>query len=183
MNQVVSQSKPKSKVCADEIDKKILDILQNDCRLSFNKVASRAGISVGTSYNRIKNLEALNIVKGYTLLIDYAKLGYVITALIFVQVKGGHLMSVEREIAEEKSVVAVYDVTGEFDAVVIAKFKDRNSLNIFIKHLAAMTHVKRTITNVSMNTIKEDFRLMFPDAKSKMQENGETITCPKIRLE
>jgi Lrp/AsnC family transcriptional regulator for asnA, asnC and gidA len=53
----------------------------------------------------------------------------------------------------------VYDVTGEFDATVIAKFKDRNSLNTFIKHIAALPYVKRTITNVSLNTVKEDFRI------------------------
>jgi Lrp/AsnC family transcriptional regulator, regulator for asnA, asnC and gidA len=162
MNQVVSQSKPKPKICVDEIDRKIINLLQEDCRLSFNKVAARTGISVGTAYNRIKSLEALRILKDYTLIIDYARLGYVLTALIFVQAEGAHLKSVEKEIAEDTNVVAVYDVTGEFDAAVIAKFKDRNTLNIFIKRLAAMTHVKRTITNVSLNTVKEDFRLMFP---------------------
>ena len=182
MNRIVSQDKPKRKPL-DKIDNQILSLLQEDSRLSFNKVASRTGISVGTAYNRIKSLEELRIMKNYTLLLDYAKLGYGITALIFVQAEGGHLMAVEKEIGEDANVVAVYDVTGEFDAVVIAKFKDRNALNIFIKHLAAMTHVKRTITNISLNAVKEDFRLMFFDAKSKMQEHGETIICPKTRQE
>jgi DNA-binding Lrp family transcriptional regulator len=161
MNQVVSKSKSKTIECIDQTDTKILNILQEDCRLSFSKVASRTGISVGTAYNRIKRLEEQRFVKGYTLLVDFAKLGFSITALIFVQAEGEHLKAVEKEIAEDINVVAVYDVTGEFDAAVIAKFKDRNALNIFIKHLAAMTHIKRTMTNVSLSTVKEDFRLKF----------------------
>jgi Lrp/AsnC family transcriptional regulator, regulator for asnA, asnC and gidA len=161
MNQVDPQFKPKTEACVDAIDRQILKVLQEDCRLSFNKIAARTGISVGTAYNRIKILEALRIVKGYTLLIDYATLSYPITTVIFVQAEGGHLIDVEKEIAEDSNVVAVYDVTGEFDAAIIAKFKDRNTLNIFIKHLAAMNYVKRTITNVSLNTVKEDFRLML----------------------
>jgi DNA-binding Lrp family transcriptional regulator len=143
----------------DFTDRHILNLLQDDCRLSFNKVASKADISVGTAYNRIKNLETRGFVKGYTARIDSAKMGYSLTAVIFVQTEGEHLPEVEKEIAEAKNVIAVYDVTGDFDATVIAKFKDRDDLNKFIKHLASMPHVKRTITNVSLNTVKEDFRI------------------------
>jgi Lrp/AsnC family transcriptional regulator for asnA, asnC and gidA len=146
----------------DPTDSHILNLLQDDCRLSFNKVASKADISVGTAYNHIKNLEARGFVKGYTALVDSAKLGYSLTAVIFVQTEGEYLADIEIEIAEAKNVIAVYDVTGEFDATVIAKFKDREDLNIFIKRLASKPHVRRTITNVSLNTVKEDFRIKLP---------------------
>ena len=143
----------------DTVDRQIINVLQEDCRLSFNKVAAKAKISVGTAYNRIKNLEAKGTIKSYTVLIDSVKLGYALTAVIFVQAEGEQFTAMEKEIAESNNVIAVYDVTGEFDAAVIAKFKDRNDLNTFIKHLAAAPHVKRTITNVSLSTVKEDFRV------------------------
>jgi Lrp/AsnC family transcriptional regulator, regulator for asnA, asnC and gidA len=146
----------------DSVDCRILNLLQEDCRLSFNKVAARANVSVGTAYNRIKNLESRGLVKSYTVLVDSANLGLGLTSVIFVQAEGENLTSVEKKIAEGVNVVAVYDVTGEFDAAVIAKFKDRSSLNGFIKDLAAMPHVKRTITNVSLDTVKEDFRVKLP---------------------
>ncbi len=154
-------SKNKPKICLDNVDTQILSLLQKDCRISFNKMAVGTGISVGTAYNRIKCMEENQTVKGYTLLLDYAKMGYPITALIFVQTEGAHFKNVEKEIANNTNVVTVYNVTGEFDAVIIGKFKDRNALNVFIKCVAAMNHVKRTITNVSLNTVKEDFRLML----------------------
>ena len=146
----------------DAVDRQILNLLQEDSRLSFNKVAGKAGISVGTAYNRIKKLEAKGVLKGYTVLVDAVKLGYGLTAIILVQAEGGYLTDVENKIAEATCVVAVYDVTGDYDAVVIAKFKDRNSLNAFIKHLSASPHVKRTLTNVALSTVKEDFRITIP---------------------
>ncbi|MCW4009374.1 MAG: Lrp/AsnC family transcriptional regulator [Candidatus Bathyarchaeota archaeon] len=146
----------------DNVDLQILNVLQEECRLSYNKIAARVQISVGTAYNRVKNLEAKGLLKGCSVLLEPLKLGYPLTAVVFVQAEGGHFASAEQEIAETDGVVAVYDVTGEFDAAVIAKFKDRNGLNAFIKHIAALPYVKRTITNVSLNTVKEDFRIKLP---------------------
>jgi Lrp/AsnC family transcriptional regulator, regulator for asnA, asnC and gidA len=149
----------------DAVDRVILGLLQEDCRLSFNKVAAKAGISVGTAYNRIKSLEAKGLLKGYTAVLDSAKLGYGLTAIVLVQAEGGYLVEVEQEIAKNSNVIAVYDVTGEFDAAVIAKFGDRNGLNAFIKQLSASPHVRRTVTNVALSTVKEDFRVRFPESK------------------
>jgi len=153
------ETNPDEKV--DTLDCKILYLLQEDSRSSFSKIAAKAGVSVGTAYNRIKKLEAQRLVKGYTVLIDSAKLGYELTAVIFVQADGEHLPDVTKEIAKASNVVAVYNVTGEFDVAVIAKFKDREELSSFIKHLASTSHVKRTITNVSLNMVKENFKVNF----------------------
>ena len=149
----------------DAVDYRIINLLQEDCRLSYNKVAARIGVSVGPAYNRIKILEAKGLLKGYSLVIDSSKLGYSLTAVIFVQAEGEHFVAVEREVAKADCVVAVYDVTGEFDAVVIAKFKGRSELSTFIKQLAAKSFVKRTVTCVSLSTVKEDFRFKFVESK------------------
>jgi len=102
-------------------------------------------------------------VKGYSLILDSVKSGYTLTAVIFVQADGNYLTATESEIARAENVLAVYDVTGEFDAVVIAKFKNREELNIFIKRLASAPHVKRTSTSVSLNVGKEDYRVNLPE--------------------
>lgn len=139
----------------------ILALLQEDSRLSFNKIAGRLGVSVGTAYNRLKNLEAAGIVKGYTVLLDSNKLGYDLTAIILIQVEGGHLEEVETQIAKSTDVIAVYDITGEYDAALVTKFKDRSMLNDFVKRLLFSPHVKRTVTNVALNVVKEDYQVKF----------------------
>jgi DNA-binding Lrp family transcriptional regulator len=145
----------------DDLDLRILSVLREDCRLSFNKIAKKLGISVGTAFNRIKNLERARILKGYTAIVDSAKLGYSLTAIIMVQAEGTFITDIENEIAEIANVVAVYDITGDYDATVIAKFKDRAGLNSFIKKLLIIPHIKRTVTNVALNIIKEDYGVEF----------------------
>jgi DNA-binding Lrp family transcriptional regulator len=154
----------------DPTDRRILSLLQQECRLSFSKVAEKTDVSVGTAYNRVKSLEARGLVKGYSLLLDSAKLGYTLTAVIFVQADGKYLTAAEKEIAQGENVLAVYDVTGDFDAVVIAKFRDREELNGFIKKMASAPHVKRTVTSVSLNVVKEDFRMNFLETEKPEAE-------------
>jgi DNA-binding Lrp family transcriptional regulator len=140
----------------EDIDLRILSLLQEDCRLSFNEIARKLGVSVGTALNHVKNLEKKGIVKGYTLILDSGKLGYSLTVIIMIQAEGSHLVDVEKEIAKSANAVAVYDITGDYDAVAIAKFKDRASLSAFIKNLLASPHVRRTVTHIALNVIKED---------------------------
>jgi len=143
----------------DEIDIKIIGLLQEDSRLSFNRIAKELGISVGTAYNRIRGLEEKGVLKGYTAIIDPVKVGYQLTAIILIQADGKYLLNVESEIARMNNVISVYDITGEFDVAVIARFKDRFDMNKFIKALLKMPYVKRTVTNVVLNVVKEDFRV------------------------
>jgi DNA-binding Lrp family transcriptional regulator len=102
-------------------------------------------------------LEAVGVVKGYTTVLDPAKLGYELTAIILIQATGKYLAEVEAEIAKANSVVAVYDITGDYDAAVITKFKDRPGLNDFVKNLLLNPHIKRTVTSVVLNVVKEDY--------------------------
>ena len=146
----------------DEIDLNILKVLQEYSRLSFNKIATKLKISTGTAYNRIKNLEEKGIIKGYSALVDHEKLGFTMTALILIQAEGIHLVKVENEIAKIKNVVSVYDITGDYDVAIIARFRDRIGLNNFVKKLLTISYVKRTVTNVVLNVIKEDLRIQLP---------------------
>ena len=70
------------------------------------------------------------------------------------------LADIENEIAKNDSVIAVYDITGDADMVVIAKFKTRELLSEFIKKISAISNVENTLTHLVLNTIKEDNRLI-----------------------
>jgi DNA-binding Lrp family transcriptional regulator len=143
----------------DDIDRKIIRLLQEDARKSFNKIAESLGIAVGTAYNRVKSLEDNGILKGYTIMLDSAKLGYGLTALILIEAEGRYLPEVENELATLDEVICIYDITGDYDIAVVARFKNRSTLNNFIKSTLKMPHVSRTVTNVVLNVVKEDFRV------------------------
>jgi DNA-binding Lrp family transcriptional regulator len=143
----------------DDVDRSIIRLLQEDSRKSFNKIAESLGIAVGTAYNRVKSLEDNGILKGYTVMVNSAKLGYGLTALILIEAEGRYLPEVEKELAKLDEVICIYDITGDYDIAVVARFKNRSTLNNFIKSTLKMPHVSRTVTNVVLNVVKEDFRV------------------------
>ena len=143
----------------DEIDKKIVNEYLQDSRLSYREIAKRLGLAVGTIMTRTKKLELQGIIKDYTVILDHNKLGYDLTAITEITVSKGKLIEMEKEIAKMKVTCAVYDVTGNNDAIIIAKFKNRQELNQFTKKLLSMPFVERTNTHIVLDTIKEDFRL------------------------
>jgi len=116
----------------DDIDLKIIRFLQEDSRRSFSKIADNLGIAVGTAYNRVKSLEDKGILKGYTITVDPIKLGYGLTALILIQAEGQYLSEVEKELAKLDDVICIYDITGDFDIAVVARFRSRDMLNKFM---------------------------------------------------
>jgi len=143
----------------DETDVKILKALTLDARLSSRQIAKQCGVSIGTVLSRIKRMESEGIIQGYSALLDHEKLGYELTVVSEITVSKGRLLEVESEIARLPNVCCVYDVTGLIDAIIVAKFKNREELGKFTKRLLAIPFVERTNTHVVLTSIKEDFRL------------------------
>lgn len=144
----------------DETDVKILKALTLDARLSSRQIAKQCGVSIGTALSRIRKMEAEGIIKGYSALLDQEKLGYELTVVTEITVSKGRLLEMENEIARIPNVCCVYDLTGLADAAIIAKFKNREDLSKFTKHLLSLPNVERTNTHVVLTTIKEDFRVV-----------------------
>jgi DNA-binding Lrp family transcriptional regulator len=144
----------------DETDVKILKALTADARLSSRQIAKQCGISIGTALSRIKKMEIEGIIKGYAALLDQEKLGYELTVVTEITVSKGRLLEMENEIARIPNVCCVYDLTGLADAAIIAKFKNREDLSKFTKHLLSLPNVERTNTHVVLTTVKEDFRVI-----------------------
>jgi DNA-binding Lrp family transcriptional regulator len=143
----------------DDIDRKLLAELMRDSRRSFRDLARTVNVSTTTAVARVKRLEELGIAKGYFVQTDHQKLGYELTAVTEIVASKGRLLEMEQEISKLPGVCAVYDVTGDTDGIVIAKFRDRESLSAFTKGLLSLPFVERTNTHVVLTTVKEDFRL------------------------
>lgn len=144
----------------DELDKKILQAYLSDSRVSYRELAHKLSVSTTTVQSRTSKLEKAGIIRGYSALFDHEKVGYQLTAITEISVAKGKLLELEREVAKLPQVLAVYDVTGLTDAMVIAKFKSREELSKFTKTLLAMPFIERTNTHIVLTTVKEDFRLL-----------------------
>jgi len=151
----------------DDLDFKIIKCLNEDGRKSLREVARESEVSTGTAYNRIRRLEESGVIRGYAPIIDARAAGYDLTAVIGVRIAHGKLLEVERKVAKDLRVFAVYDLTGEWDALILARFRNREELNDFVKSTLSQEHVERTNTQLVLNTVKEDSRFNPPSVSEK----------------
>jgi len=139
----------------DELDLRILEILRENARVSVRDIARLLKKAPSTVAERIKKLEKKGFITGYTALIDNSKLGYRLNALTLLQVEGGYIEEVEKLLASEPNVRAVYDITGEYDIAIVSTFRDTEELDKFIKRILKNPHIKRSVTNVILRIVKE----------------------------
>jgi DNA-binding Lrp family transcriptional regulator len=144
----------------DELDEKILSILNEDARKSYREIARKLDVSLTTVSNRIKRLEDDKVIERYIPLLNQEKMGYDLTAVINVKISHGKLLEVQERISKDTHVSGVYDITGEWDSLIIAHFKDRRDLNGFIKGVLSIDNVEKTNTQIVLNIVKNEKRVM-----------------------
>ncbi|MGC9211611.1 MAG: Lrp/AsnC family transcriptional regulator [Nitrososphaeria archaeon] len=139
----------------DDVDLKILGMLCRNAKTPVRDIAKAVGVSIGTVHNKIKKLEKEGYIRSYTANVDWNKLGYSITAVIELVVSGGKLLEIEKKVSEFSNVVSVYDVTGESDVIILAKFRSHEELSAFTKTLLSIQNVDRTNTHIVLTILKE----------------------------
>lgn len=112
-------------------------------------------------HSRVTKLIEAKVIKGFSVDINYSKLGYGITALILLQAKGKHLRDVEAKLSKFSNVCVVYDITGDFDIAIVGKFETTTLMDRFIKEVLAMDFVERAVTSIVLNSVKESFSTKF----------------------
>ena len=159
----------------DDIDKKILKLLQEDCKRSISEISKTVDKGISTVHARIKALEQMGVIKQYTALIDHSLLGRSTLAFILVTVryrtpgKNDTLSQREfcKEIAQHPFVQDVHVLSGEYDVLLKVRTRDVEELNRFIvDFLRNIPSVDRTLTMFAMESFLETLELRDIDNKS-----------------
>jgi DNA-binding Lrp family transcriptional regulator len=157
----------------DALDRGILQELNVDARRSHREIAHRLGVSPTTIIARVQRLERDGIIHGYIPLLNDEALGFDLTATIGIRISKGKLREVEERLARDPRAYAIYDVTGDYDALLIGRFRDRRDLDRFVKHALQDPHIERTNTQVVLNRVKEERRVPVPSkASDRSPGNG-----------
>ncbi len=161
-----------SSAALDELDREILNELNINARQSARDVAKRLRISPTTVVSRLHDLVEQDVIQGFIPVLDDEKLGWDLWAVIGVWISKGKLREAEERIAQDPRAYAIYDVTGDNDAVIIGRFRDRRDLDRFVKHMLQDPYVERSNTQVVLNRVKEDRRVPVM-LKSQREEEAK----------
>ncbi len=147
----------------EKLDGEILKSLIEDGRKSIRKVARELDVSPSTVSSHLEGMLEDRLIKRFKPAIDYEKLGFDLTAITKIQAKGSEITDIVERLRDEGSLTHVYEITGEFDILVIGKFDSRESMNREIKRMLNFSAVERADTSIVLNAVKEDSSLDLGD--------------------
>ena len=136
----------------DNIDLQILELLLKNAKKPYTEVAKQVYVSGGTVHVRMRKLEEAGIVQGTTLLIDYAKLGYDITAFIGIFLSKSELYDeVIDKLKQIPEITSVHYTTGNYSMFAKMHCKDTKHLkNVLHDKIQKVEGITRTDTMISL---------------------------------
>ncbi|RED51474.1 Lrp/AsnC family transcriptional regulator [Aestuariispira insulae] len=137
----------------DDIDKRIINALQRDGRLSYRALAAIVGLSTPAVSERVRRLEDLGIIQGYTVQIDRRKLGWSLTAFVRLICPQDHYQAVYRLARDQREILECHHVTGEDCFVIKLMARDVAHLEQVIERFHG---IGRSISSLVLSTAQED---------------------------
>jgi len=140
----------------DDIDLAIIRSLMKNSRITISQMSKEIEIPDATISNRLKKLEN-NIIKRYTMIPNWEKLGLEITSIIIIQTESGKHEDVKEMLSQLREVSEVYSVSGEYDLLIKVWVKSINKLNKLInKKIRSIDGVEDLTEMIVMERVKED---------------------------
>lgn len=140
----------------DQIDLKILSILQNQGRSRLADIAEEVELSAPAVLERVKKLEVNGVIKGYQALLDGKKVGKDITAFIGVSI--GNQRDIDKfamQMLRNPDVLECHHITGDESFILKVKSANTTSLEKLLGEIRSVEGVTRTVTRVVLSTAKE----------------------------
>ena len=159
----------------DEIDREILDLLQNDGKITINKIAEKVSEKLGLEKTksatairaRVQKLEEI-FIKKYVALIDCRQLGYREMVIASLRVNSQQPIEQIKTKIESMDIVKYgYIVTGEYPIFIMAKCLDHEDSMKLIERLRKLPGVEEVKTQIVLDRIKEDTTIIIPEIKEK----------------
>ena len=143
-----------SKRGMDDLDRKILAILADDSRLSFREIAKQLDISHANVSGRIRRLEELSIIKGYTVITDPEVMDLYPLCIRVSAGAGSDLSKIGREIANIDKAQVVMRVSGDCEILVLTMSDDRQEAMSILQKISNIKGVDKAESHVVLESIK-----------------------------
>ncbi|OAP41611.1 AsnC family transcriptional regulator [Sinorhizobium glycinis] len=129
----------------DELDRRILEILAANARVSLKELALEAGLSSPSAAERLRKLEERGVINGFTVSVNPARLGYPLQAVVRVRPMPGMLHIVERLIQDTPEIVECDKITGDDCFVAKLLVRDMAELDTILDRIAEKAQTNTSI--------------------------------------
>lgn len=142
----------------DQTDEAIIKLLSENAKLGNKEIGAKIGLTVTPTYERIKRLERIGLIKGYTLQLNKKMIGKGLKVQCQVSLKEHHLdllKSFEDKIVHFDEVSECYHIAGDYDYILIIEVGDMEEYQHFLKEkLASLPSISNVQSSFVMSTIK-----------------------------
>jgi Transcriptional regulators len=142
----------------DNIDIKILKLLQNNARITVSEIGSIINLSVPACSERLKKLESSGAIKQYTTIVDHAYLKKTLTAMMFISLERPRFTSIFVEaINTENDILECHYLAGDFDYLLKIVTENTDTLERLLNRIKGVQGVQKTRTIVVLSTVKNNY--------------------------
>jgi Lrp/AsnC family transcriptional regulator, leucine-responsive regulatory protein len=141
----------------DDIDRKILNLLQRDARMTNAAIAAEVGLTAPSVFERIRKLEQRGVIGGYTIHVDPAALGKTMTAFIRLTAAFDDKYDAGvKAISRDSDVLELYSVAGEDCFIIKTKVCSPTELGALLSRIRSHVTVQRSVTMIALSALKEN---------------------------
>ena len=140
----------------DDLDKRILKLLQLNCRLSFADLSRELDAAEATVRFRVNRLVSEGVITRFAALLDPAKVGMKVSGAILLKIDPAHLEEACRQLVSFSETQYLFQSTGEYDVVSVILARDMEHLNGLIKKTKIIPGVKDARVSVTTRFLKFD---------------------------
>lgn len=143
----------------DEVDWKILKILQSDGRIALSEIARRLDMGSATIHERVDKLEQDGFIREYRAVLDGELLGIDQVAFIRVRTETDQFSEVAERLAEVDDLQEIHEVTGDTDLLLKSRVRTQSDLTDLLHRIGEFEGVRATGTDVALRSVKEEQKL------------------------
>ena len=132
----------------DELDRKLIRLLQADARMSTSEIGRRLDVARSTVHERIERLKREGVIDGFTLLLNADPLETLNRAIVFVEIDPKLQTPVVQKLEDYPEVSSCFTVNGSFDLALIVEMPQLEDLDALLDEIGEIEGVVRTMTNI-----------------------------------
>ena len=143
----------------DDVDRQILNLLQDDARRSFKEIAEEAKVSEATVFVRVKKLMKNSVIKSYKAIVDPKQVGKGTLAFVMLKANPNVYTKVLPTLVDMDEIYEIYDVTGAYYAILKIRTSSTEELATIIDKIGMIEGITGTETTVVLRSIKEEIAI------------------------